>query len=352
MESSLININSASLEELQTIHGVGPLLAARIIDYRNKSGAIRVKEQLVAVRGLGKKQIDQMAQVIDWSIAKTTAAQGTISQIPALVMSATVFTILLYLVYPMIGLFFEEFTHWENNILHWFTTAVNSLAILFTTSSLILMLGWLLSIFYARSSVPVKIIQFGSAAVAILLLSLIVVSLAGYRILNTYTDVTTYMMNLMVVIGSVLLLVYLQYGPQLLCLTRYHLNEPASEFFDYSLFPLAVVILITALLESSMSPVVDIFMLWVGILMITYGLTLSRSGSCYADLLLEIFTWPNILQNNPAIAIKLSNTIQNINKTRSQYVAFTVIGWATIAISSTILIHSLFELTKLVLLNY
>ncbi len=154
------------------------------------------------------------------------------------------------------------------------------------------------------------------------------------------------MLNLMVIIGSVLLLVYLQFGPQLLCLTRFHLNAPASEFFDYSLFPLAVVILLTAFLESSMSPVVDIFMIWVGLVLITYGLTLSRRCSCYADLLHDIYTWPNILQNDPAMAIKLSNTIQNIDNARSQHATFTVIGWATTAVSAIVVVHGLFELAN------
>ena len=101
-----------------------------------------------------------------------------------------------------------------------------------------------------------------------------------------------------------------------------------------------------------MSPVVDIFMLWVGILLITYGLTLSRSCSCYADLLREIFTWPNILQNDPTMAVNLSNTILSIDEARSQHAAFTATGWATIAISFIILLHGLFELVNLVLNSF
>jgi hypothetical protein len=271
---------------------------------------------------------------------------------PALVMSVSIFSILLLLIYPMVGLFFEEFTHWENNILHWFTTAVNLLAMLFTTSTLVLILGWLLSIFYARLSAPGKIIRYSSGAAAISLLLLLLVSLAGYWSLDTQTDVVRYMLNLIVIIGGVLFLVYLQYGPQLLCLTHYHLNVPVSEIFDYSLLPLAVTILITAFLESSMSPVVDIFVVWVGILLISYGLILSRNCSSYADLLRDIYTWPNILQDNPAMVVTLSNTIQDIDKARSQHAAFTVLGWATIAISSIIVMHGLFELAMLVLVTY
>jgi len=351
MASSLININSASLEELQAIDGIGAQLALRIIDFRSKSGGIVVKEQLVAVRGLGRKQIDQMALSIDWSTSGPNISRESVSRIPALVMSVAVISILLLLIYPMVELLLEEFTHWEDNILHWFTLAANLLAILFTASTLILMLGWLLSIFYARSSAPAKITRYGSGATVTFLLLMVVVSLAGYWNLNTYTDVTAYMLNLTVIIGSVLLLVYLQYGPQLLCLTRYHLSGPASWLFDYSLFPIAIAILLTAFLESSMSLVVDVFIIWVGVLLITYGLTLSRSCSCYADLLRDIYTWPNILPNNPAMAVKLSNTIQNIDKVRSQQLTFMVIGWATIAVSATVVIHGLYELAKLVLLQ-
>jgi competence ComEA-like helix-hairpin-helix protein len=349
MESSLININSASLEELQTINGIGPRLASRIIDFRDKSGAVVVKEQLIAVRGLGRKQIDQMAPAIDWSTNGQGIHTGRTSPIPAFVTSMAILAIIALLVYPMVGLFMEEFTHWEDNALHWLTTAVNLLAILFTSSTLILMLGWLLSIFYTRSSTPGKIIRYSAAAATILLILLVVISLIGHWSLNIYTDVTLYMLDLTVIVGSVVLLVYLQFGPQLLCLTRYHLNLLASRFFDYSLFPIAAAILLTAMLEPSKSPVVDIFVTWLGMLMCAYGLTLSRGRSCYADLMHDIYKWPNILQNDPEMAVNLSSTIEEIDSARSQQDETVVLGWATIVVGAATALYGIYELTITVL---
>jgi competence protein ComEA len=50
-----VNINSASVEQLTTLPGVGPKLAARIVEYRQKSGAFRSAQDLINVRGIGEK---------------------------------------------------------------------------------------------------------------------------------------------------------------------------------------------------------------------------------------------------------------------------------------------------------
>ncbi|TCD53552.1 helix-hairpin-helix domain-containing protein [Alloscardovia theropitheci] len=55
-----ININSASLEELQEIPGVGPTLARRIIDYRIVNGRFTSIEDLLSVSGIGVKKFEKM----------------------------------------------------------------------------------------------------------------------------------------------------------------------------------------------------------------------------------------------------------------------------------------------------
>ena len=50
-----VNINTASVEQLTTLPGVGPKLAARIVEYRQKSGTFRSPQELMNVKGLGEK---------------------------------------------------------------------------------------------------------------------------------------------------------------------------------------------------------------------------------------------------------------------------------------------------------
>ena len=44
-----VNINTASAEQLTTLPGVGPKLAARIVEYRQKSGAFKSVQELMNV---------------------------------------------------------------------------------------------------------------------------------------------------------------------------------------------------------------------------------------------------------------------------------------------------------------
>ena len=53
-----VNINTATLEELQTLKGIGKKKAEAILQYRKEHGAFRTKEDLLQVKGIGKKALE------------------------------------------------------------------------------------------------------------------------------------------------------------------------------------------------------------------------------------------------------------------------------------------------------
>ncbi len=59
----LININTASLEELQTLKGVGPKTAKKIVDYRNEN-LFSNKEEILKVDGIGQKTYEKFKDKI------------------------------------------------------------------------------------------------------------------------------------------------------------------------------------------------------------------------------------------------------------------------------------------------
>ena len=50
-----VNINTAGLNELQSLPRVGPKLAQRILDYRKEHGSFKRPEDLLKVKGIGEK---------------------------------------------------------------------------------------------------------------------------------------------------------------------------------------------------------------------------------------------------------------------------------------------------------
>ncbi len=59
-ENNLININTASKEELQKLPGVGKTLADRILEYRKTHGGFSSKEELDNVRGIGSATLEKI----------------------------------------------------------------------------------------------------------------------------------------------------------------------------------------------------------------------------------------------------------------------------------------------------
>ena len=60
-----VNINNASQTELETISGVGPSLAAKIINYREKNGKFRSIEELKNISGIGDSKFEGMKDFVE-----------------------------------------------------------------------------------------------------------------------------------------------------------------------------------------------------------------------------------------------------------------------------------------------
>lgn len=60
--SDLININTATVAELDTLPGIGPSTAEKIVAFREENGEFLIKEDLLLVSGIGEAKL---AQVID-----------------------------------------------------------------------------------------------------------------------------------------------------------------------------------------------------------------------------------------------------------------------------------------------
>ncbi|MBI5823116.1 MAG: ComEA family DNA-binding protein [Chloroflexi bacterium] len=63
-QNDLININTATLEELDTLPGIGVTTAQRIIDYRTANGPFESIEEILNVSGVGPATFEEMKDLI------------------------------------------------------------------------------------------------------------------------------------------------------------------------------------------------------------------------------------------------------------------------------------------------
>ena len=58
-----VHLNTATMEQLDALPGVGPVTAQKILDYRQKHGAFSSLEELDAIPGIGAARLEQLRDV-------------------------------------------------------------------------------------------------------------------------------------------------------------------------------------------------------------------------------------------------------------------------------------------------
>ncbi|MEZ5318625.1 MAG: helix-hairpin-helix domain-containing protein [Vicinamibacterales bacterium] len=71
VEPVVVNLNTASAADLEKLPGVGPAMAARIVEYREKNGGFKKVEELMNVKGIGEKTFLKLKPQLTVSPPKT-----------------------------------------------------------------------------------------------------------------------------------------------------------------------------------------------------------------------------------------------------------------------------------------
>lgn len=71
-----VNINTATSEELQQVPGIGPSTAEKILLMRKSYGSFKKVDDLLAIKGLGKKRLEKMRKYLTVSGTVPAKASG------------------------------------------------------------------------------------------------------------------------------------------------------------------------------------------------------------------------------------------------------------------------------------
>ena len=59
-----VNINTASLDQIEALPGIGPRSAQRIVEYRTKNGGFKKVEDLMKIQGIGERSFLRLRALV------------------------------------------------------------------------------------------------------------------------------------------------------------------------------------------------------------------------------------------------------------------------------------------------
>jgi competence ComEA-like helix-hairpin-helix protein len=59
-----VNINTAGIEELDGLPGVGPAMARQIVEYRTNHGPFKSLQELRSIKGMGPKKLEKLQPMV------------------------------------------------------------------------------------------------------------------------------------------------------------------------------------------------------------------------------------------------------------------------------------------------
>ena len=68
-----LNLNSASVAQLEALPGIGRATAERIVEYRQKNGGFKKAEDLMNVRGIGEKSFLKLKPLVTVAASRASA---------------------------------------------------------------------------------------------------------------------------------------------------------------------------------------------------------------------------------------------------------------------------------------
>ena len=61
----VLNLNTATFEQLDALPGIGPVLAGRIIEFQEKRGGFRRIEELLAIPGISERKWQELRKLVE-----------------------------------------------------------------------------------------------------------------------------------------------------------------------------------------------------------------------------------------------------------------------------------------------
>jgi competence protein ComEA len=74
----LVNLNTATTADLEKLPGIGPAMAARIVEYRQKNGTFKKAEELMNIQGIGEKVFLKLKPLVTVTPPKTSGGVGAV----------------------------------------------------------------------------------------------------------------------------------------------------------------------------------------------------------------------------------------------------------------------------------